>query len=257
MSNAQTRPPFVSDRLWTQVIDDNPDPTKMVPVLANGFGDLSARRNWQNEHQQAQRSKLAELEQRLSSLLTRQDLDVSTQLQVIQRQQLKLTLRVLQLMRKVEVMRRTGQRLAGNEQALLGKLQDLQSQLLRPSSSTHPNATRQMETQLQTLLESGRLDPLSSLRQTVVSDDTAQATLQSVLSLPPLLMMRTTMDGVDFVSAAGRSQGNRRGHQQDCQGFRNDAARLYFVVYLSSSRNPANTSSTSKRLCITCSLCIT
>lgn len=180
ISNAQMRPPFVSDRLWTQVIDDNPDPTKMIPVLANGFGDLTARRNWQNEHQQAQRSKLTELEQRLSSLLTRQDLDVSTQLQVIQRQQLKLTLRVLQLMRRVEVVRRAGQRLAGNEQALLGQLQELHTQLQRPASSTHPNAIRQMEAQLQSLLESGRLDPLSSLRQSVVSDDGAQATLHSV-----------------------------------------------------------------------------
>ena len=28
VSNAQNRPPLVSERLWTQVVQENPDPTK-------------------------------------------------------------------------------------------------------------------------------------------------------------------------------------------------------------------------------------
>lgn len=192
VANAQARPPLVSERLWAQVINDNPDPTKylphsrdslivaprMVPVLANGFGDLTMRRSWQNEHQTAQRSKMAELEQSLNSLLTRQDLDVSTQLQVIQKQQLRLTLRVLQLMRRVEVLRKNGVRLSGTEQNLLGRLQGLADQLQQ--GATHSNSIQQMALQLQTLVESGRLDPLASARHSVIADPESTSILLSV-----------------------------------------------------------------------------
>lgn len=150
----------------------------MVPVLANGFEDLTARRHWQDENQGAQRAKLAELEQRLTSLLTRQDLDVATQLQVIHKQQLKLTLRIIQLMRKVEVVRKAGQRLGGAEQALFGRLQALSERLGGPATSAL--SIQHMERQLQALAESGRLDPLSMARHLAVSGPASVEALYSV-----------------------------------------------------------------------------
>lgn len=150
----------------------------MVPVQANGFEDLTMRRAWQNEHQTAQRSKLAELEQRLTALLTRQDLDVTTQLQVIQKQQLKLTLRLLQLMRRVEVLRRAGSRLSTKEQELLGRLQTVTNRIQQ--SPLYPNSLLQLEGQLQKLNETGRLDPLASARQCVLTDEESISTLFSV-----------------------------------------------------------------------------
>lgn len=154
-------------------------------MLANGFEDLTARRHWQNEHQEAQRAKLSELEQRLASLLTRQDLDVATQLQVIHKQQLKLTLRIIQMMRKVEVLRKSGQRLGSTEQALFGRLQSLTQHLAGPATSAL--SIQHMEKQLQSLAESDRLDPLSMARSLVVSDGGSIEALYAVLTPSPSL----------------------------------------------------------------------
>jgi hypothetical protein len=149
----------------------------MAPVLANGFNDLTTRRAWQKEHEVAQRGKLDELEQRLALLLTRQDLDVSTQLQVIQKQQLKLTLRVVQLMRRVEVLRRVGGRMTPAEQTLLGRIQTITTRLNHAPIS----GISAMQSQLNALMEGGRLDPLTSARQCVISDEQSMDTLYMLL----------------------------------------------------------------------------
>ncbi|PJF19002.1 hypothetical protein PSACC_01185 [Paramicrosporidium saccamoebae] len=184
---APARPAHVSQALWTQTLNDNPDPSKyphkdsltvrMAPVLANGFNDLTTRRAWQKEHEVAQRGKLDELEQRLALLLTRQDLDVSTQLQVIQKQQLKLTLRVVQLMRRVEVLRRVGGRMTPAEQALLGRIQSITMRLNHAPIS----GILSMQSQLNALMEGGRLDPLASARQCVIADEQSMDTLYTLL----------------------------------------------------------------------------
>lgn len=49
----------ISDKLWTQIRNDNPDPEKYVPIVANGFEDLKARSSWQEEQLSAQKAKLA------------------------------------------------------------------------------------------------------------------------------------------------------------------------------------------------------
>lgn len=151
----------------------------MVPVLANGFNDLTTRRAWQKDHEQAQRSKLDELEHRLALLLTRQDLDVSTQLQVIQKQQLKLTLRVVQLMRRVEVVRRAGGRMTEGEQAVLGRVQAVLGGL--EQAPLAESSLKAMEGQLRGLMEGGRLDALASARQCVINDESSMAILYSLL----------------------------------------------------------------------------
>lgn len=150
----------------------------MVPVLANGFADLSSRRAWQDENEVAQRGKLAELEARVSSLLTRQDLDVATQLQVIQKQQLRITLRILQLMRGVEVMRRAGGKLSPQEQQLLGRVQQLAKTL--QTSPLAPNQINGLKAQAQVLTESGRLDPLGPCRTPNLLDPSSLSILHSV-----------------------------------------------------------------------------
>lgn len=148
-------------------------------MLANGFADLTARRAWQDDSQSAQRAKLQELEQRVTSLLMRQDLDVTTQIQVIQKQQLRLTLRIFQLMRKVEVMRRAGTKISAQEQAMLGRIQLVVAHLNQPPLSR--GTVRHLEEQLQTLLDAGRLDPFASARLCHLHDDESQRTLQTIL----------------------------------------------------------------------------
>ena len=152
----------------------------MVPVLANGFSDLVSRRNWQEENQVAQQTKLREVEARITNLLTRQDLDVSTQLQVIQRQQLRLTLRTLGVMRKVETARRTGMKIGERETQLMGRIQEIAQKLTnRPLGVGN---IKQMETKVQSLAESERLDPLMDLRSMDLTDGDSLSILQSVAS---------------------------------------------------------------------------
>lgn len=151
----------------------------MVPVLANGFSDLVTRRSWQEEHQTAQRTKLAELEERLAALQSRQDLDVSTQLQVIQRQQLRLTLRTLGLMRRTEALRKAGVSLSGPEQALMARIQAAGGRL----TGAPLGGVRLLEERLQAALEGGRLDPLSELRavgEQLAANTEAMTTLVNV-----------------------------------------------------------------------------
>ena len=147
-------------------------------MLSNGFSDLATRRQWQEENQAAQKTKLAELEARVGSLLTRQDLDVTTQIQVIQKQQLKLTLRVLQLMRQVEIMRRAGTKISPQEQQLLGRLQLLAQRM--QSAPLAPNCVHNLQTQVQALTEPGKLDPLASCRACNIVDEESLNTLHSV-----------------------------------------------------------------------------
>lgn len=150
--------------------------------MANGFADLTARRNWQHEHETAQKGKLAELSQRLNSLLTRQDLDVGTQLQVIQKQQLKLTLRLLQLMRRMEVMRKFGQRMSRAEQQLLGNVQSLAERLQQ--GSIHHTSLERMNEQLDLLMKSNRLDPLTTARSADLADSRSVEPIKSVCPSP-------------------------------------------------------------------------
>lgn len=179
LQNPQGRPSLVSEALWTQTLNDNPSPGELVPVLANGFGDLTARRSWQDEHQAAQQTKLRELEDRLASVLTRQDLDVATQLNIVQRQQLKLTTRTLALMRRVEVMRKAGVRVSSSEQNLLARIQELGEELRQPP--LQPALFRQMEGEVAGLAEKQLLDPLGSLRGLIVRDGPSAQALQAAL----------------------------------------------------------------------------
>lgn len=173
------KPAGVSDALWRQTLSDNPAPHRMIPVLANGFGDLVARRTWQDDHQTAQRTKLSELEGRLMALLGRQDLDVSTQLQVIQRQQLRLTLRTLGLMRRTEALRKAGVPLSGPEQTLMARIQAAGERL----RSVPLGNVQLLEDRLRMALENGRLDPLSEIRavgEQMTSDAEAMTALANV-----------------------------------------------------------------------------
>lgn len=128
ITNNINKPAFVTPSHWRQVLDDNPDPSKMIPVQAEGFSDLIERRDWQLAIQQAQKEKLQELGQRCARVGNAQDLDVATQLQVIYKQQLKLTLRILKLM-QICANAANKDPLNGREQTLFSRLQKILDKL--------------------------------------------------------------------------------------------------------------------------------
>ena len=135
--NEVIKPPQVSERLWQQVVDDNPRPGQYIPVMATGFQDLQERANWQEACLKAHSLKLEELEGRLERMLkdheagSDQNTVYKRLTSAIQRQN-QLALRVIKIMRQIEVLRRAGRKLSENEQEMLKLLQLLSKKLSSP-----------------------------------------------------------------------------------------------------------------------------
>lgn len=176
-----SKPANISDRLWTQIVNDNPDPQNMIPIIANGFEDLKQRAAWQDEQMAAQSAKVKELEERLVALLKKADLDTTSQLQQIQKQQLQLVKRVLNITKTFEMSKRAGHRLQSNEEALKSRITGLLTKL----SSQAPldtNTMRSTQFQLQALQDINRLDVLQPLRHLSFEDPSAAESITSILA---------------------------------------------------------------------------
>jgi len=62
------------DNLWNKALQENPEPERLYPVLAVGFGDLQVRSNAQKTEASRQLSKAAELSKKLADLHQKHDL---------------------------------------------------------------------------------------------------------------------------------------------------------------------------------------
>lgn len=175
------KPANISDRLWTQITNDNPDPSKFIPIIANGFDDLKARAAWQDEQMEAQSAKLKELEERLAVLLKKTDLETTSQLQQIHKQQLQLVKRTVSIMKMFEVAKRAGHRLQPNEEALKGQIQSLH-QKLSTQPPLEPNSMRSIQFQIQALQEMDRLDALQPLRHLQFEDESSMVSILALLA---------------------------------------------------------------------------
>lgn len=173
------RPASVSDALWAQTQNDNPDPSRMIPVLANGFNDLHARARWEDEVIQAHMDKLSELNEKSSKLLRDLDIDLSAKLIAAQQRHQSLSLRLLKIMKGMEILRRSGSKLSPSESQALTKLKASLAKLsngILESGSLH-----NLSFQLESLLESGRLDAFRSARAIKPANEEASAALNSLL----------------------------------------------------------------------------
>lgn len=176
-----TKPANISDRLWTQITNDNPDPQNCIPIIANGFEDLKQRAAWQDEQMAAQSAKVKELEERLVTLLKKADLDTTSQLQQIQKQQLQLVKRVLNIMKMFEMSRRAGHRLQPNEEALRTRIGGLLTKLTA-QAPLDANSMRSTQFQLQALQDINRLDVLQPLRHLSFEDPSAVDSIAGILA---------------------------------------------------------------------------
>lgn len=206
----------------------------MIPVLANGFEDLNVRGSWQDEQISAQQKKLQELVGRISRLTSKQDLEAAAQLGEIQRQQLKLSKRIiqvmqlfkrpispiLQIMRKMEVSRKIGQPLTPAEEELRIRLHALLAKYnTKGSSPLEATAVQALGFQMQALKEAGRLDPLRSARTLNIADPQALASIENV---ERLLTFFFYFMPLDTPRATHRSEGSCRDDPKGPEGFGND-----------------------------------
>lgn len=129
----------------------------------------------------AQAAKLKELEERLAALLKKTDLETTSQLQQIHKQQLQLVKRTVNIMKLFEVAKRAGHRLQPNEEALKGRIQSLY-QKLSTQAPLEPNSIRSIQFQIQALQEMDRLDALQPLRHLQFEDESSMQNIMSLLS---------------------------------------------------------------------------
>lgn len=173
------KPANVSDSLWAQVQNDNPDPSRMIPVLANGFNDLFSRARWEDDVIRAHTDKLADLNEKSSNLLRDLDIDLTAKLVAAQQRHQDLSLRLLKIMKGMEILRRSGSKLSPSETHALTKLK---SSLAKFSSGPLENGSlHNLKFQLESLLESGRLDAFRSAKSIQPASEEAAAALHSLL----------------------------------------------------------------------------
>ncbi|KAL1745986.1 nucleoporin complex subunit 54-domain-containing protein [Schizophyllum fasciatum] len=70
-----------NDAAWQEAVRRNPDPSRLVPVPANGFGDLRARVEGQTKHAAEHQEKIKDLQARIAKLQHAHALENHTKLQ--------------------------------------------------------------------------------------------------------------------------------------------------------------------------------
>ena len=92
------------DALWLQTLRENPDRSKLVPVLAVGFEDLKTRMDLQEAEAARQSTKLNELQKRLDDLTSKHSLSNSVRISAISRKQTTLHHRLIGLAKRIHLL---------------------------------------------------------------------------------------------------------------------------------------------------------
>lgn len=114
-----------------RAMSENPDPQRLYPVLAVGYGDIETRANAQSQEAVRQRAKAAELSKQLSSLRQKHDLSNTVRAQWAVLQQARIHQRLLSLVKYTYLLipALRGQPLTGDEDRLVSILENCEAQL--------------------------------------------------------------------------------------------------------------------------------
>jgi len=125
-------PSGIDARLWKQAIADNPNPTKLLPVPLVGFKAIQSRITAQEVQNKAHCGRLDTLAQDIENLNKKQA-DTVAALTEAKRKQLELAHRVLRVLVKQEITRKTGFTISQEEEQLRGQLEGLAGELATPT----------------------------------------------------------------------------------------------------------------------------
>jgi len=119
------------DALWNKALQENPEPDRLYPVLAVGFGDLQIRSNAQATEAARQTNKAAELTKKLAELRQKHDLANVVRAQSAMMMQTRIRQRLLSLTKDAGVMipALRGQSLTASEDAVKAALENCDAQL--------------------------------------------------------------------------------------------------------------------------------
>ncbi|WFD21423.1 hypothetical protein MEQU1_000072 [Malassezia equina] len=119
------------DALWAKALQENPEPDRLYPVLAVGFGDLQTRANAQMAEATRQRNKVAELTKQLATLQQKHDLSNAVRAQTAMMTQMRIHQRLLSLVKDssflIPALR--GQSLTATEDMVKASLENCEAQL--------------------------------------------------------------------------------------------------------------------------------
>lgn len=119
------------DALWAKALQENPEPDRLYPVLAVGFGDLQTRANAQMAEATRQRNKVAELTKQLATLQQKHDLSNAVRAQTAMMTQMRIHQRLLSLVKDSSLLipALRGQSLTATEDMVKGLLENCEAQL--------------------------------------------------------------------------------------------------------------------------------
>lgn len=125
-------PVGIDPLLWDQAKKDNPDPDQLIPVPLLGFDTLQSRLLQQEEQCSAHQSRLDAIANDINSL---KNTESSTQAKMAQlkRSQLEMGHRLLKIVVKQEIARKTGMATSIDEEQLRSRLEALQTELNSPT----------------------------------------------------------------------------------------------------------------------------
>ncbi|KAJ2085312.1 Nucleoporin nup57, partial [Coemansia sp. S100] len=127
-------PPGQDPVLWQQAQADNPDPTTLVPVLANGFDDLRKRVDSQSLQMQSYQERTSEISDKLCDILQKHHSETTVRLGECRRRQGELSQRLLEFMRLLQLLRLRGQLLHPEEEVFRVRVEHLEKEMTRSGS---------------------------------------------------------------------------------------------------------------------------
>ncbi|OKL55788.1 hypothetical protein UA08_08872 [Talaromyces atroroseus] len=117
---------------WEEALKSRPGPG-YVPVLVKGFWELGKRAQRQKDFLTMMQSRLHEINQCLTDLLSRHDLKISVRIADCRRKHLVLSQRCLSLAAKTQILRNRGYAMDDAEEELKKKLVQLERSIFDPS----------------------------------------------------------------------------------------------------------------------------
>ncbi|XP_066430497.1 nucleoporin p54 [Eleutherodactylus coqui] len=128
----QNPPAGVEAVIWDQAKIDNPDPDRLIPVAMVGFKELLRRLKVQDQMTKQHQSRLDIISEDISELQKNQ---ATTMAKIAQykRKLMELSHRVLQVLIKQEIQRKSGFAIQAEEEQLRVQLDTIQSELNAPT----------------------------------------------------------------------------------------------------------------------------
>ena len=124
--------PSENEEKWEEALQRRPNPNA-IPFIVKGFEQLGHRIISQEQHLNILRGRLYEINNGLTDLLRKHDLEHTVRTQECKRKHLQLSQKCLALATKVQVLRNRGYTLDPAEEELRQKLQTLEKSVLDPA----------------------------------------------------------------------------------------------------------------------------